>query len=183
VKLSTAHLQQLQGFEVWLAKHAGLLKRLSLQVDSSSSTDSFSSLPIGLAEGYQSCWLGTAALRSLLQTAAAGHIELQSLTLRGSKASIDLLQQLPALHVTELHAEVDLNCSSSMQALQRFLVCRTYSWMGQHTAACMNMTQLMQQKMRWHLWRPAYSSSHSCTLTQSRQRSCCSCRLSCSSCT
>jgi hypothetical protein len=65
-------------------------------------------------------WLSTAAqqaLRSLLQTAAAGHIEQQSLTFKGTKASVDLLQQLPALHVTELHAEVDLYYCSSMQAV------------------------------------------------------------------
>jgi hypothetical protein len=120
VELSTVHLQRLQGFEVWLAKHAGLLKRLSLHVDASSSADSFSNLPFCSIVGYGSCWLGTAAqraVRSLLQTAAAGHIQLQSLTLRGVNASVDLLQQLPASGVTELHAEVDLNCSSSMQAV------------------------------------------------------------------
>jgi hypothetical protein len=120
VELSTVKLQQLQGFESWLGKHAGLLKRLSLQIDARSSADSFSNLPIGFEPDSNSCWLGTAAqrvLRSLLLTAAAGHNEPQSLTFRGTTASVDLLQQLPACHVTELHAEVDLNCSSSMQAV------------------------------------------------------------------
>jgi hypothetical protein len=120
VDLSTAKLQQLQGFQTWLGKHAGLLKRLFLQIDARSSADRFSNLPFGFKPGSDSCWLGTAAqgtLRSLLLTAAACHNEPQSLTLRGTTASVELLQQLPACHVTELHAEVDLNCSSSMQAV------------------------------------------------------------------
>jgi hypothetical protein len=57
------------------------------------------------------------ALRSLLLTADAGSISLQSLTLRGTKASVDLLQQLQALPPTALRAEIDLDCSDSLQAI------------------------------------------------------------------
>jgi hypothetical protein len=119
VAFSTISEQQLRVLPQWLLVHAGLLLGLQLQINPYSTASSFTQ------RGYSSdtgiaAFIGTAAQRavsSLLAVAAESSVPLQSLTLRGTTASRQFLQQLPAAHLTELHVEVDFRCRSSMQAL------------------------------------------------------------------
>jgi hypothetical protein len=113
VAFSTLKDQQLRGLQQWLQKHAGLMTVLQLQIDPYSIEDSFTqrynSSRSATAATAADEFIGTAAQRavlSLLAVAAANSIPLQSLTLRGTTASRELLQQLPAAHLTELHAQV-----------------------------------------------------------------------------
>jgi hypothetical protein len=76
--------------------------------------------PVNRFETGANDFIGTPAqhaVSSLLAVDAGDSIPLQLLTLRGTTASRQLLQQLPAAHLTELHAEVDLSCSDSMRAV------------------------------------------------------------------
>jgi hypothetical protein len=120
VAFSTLKQQQLCALQQWLLMHAGLVKGLQLQVDPYSIAGSFTQRPYRLIATGANDFIGTAAQRavsSLLAVAAGDSILLQSLTLRGSTASHQFLQQLPAAHLTELHAEVSFKCRDSMQAL------------------------------------------------------------------
>jgi hypothetical protein len=117
VVLCTVWRQQLQEFEQWLTKHGALVKGLTLQTDPSNGEDrsEVDSRCLGAA-----VFLGVAMQRTLpvsLLAAAAGSLPLQSLMLRCTAASPNLLQQLPTEHLTQLQAEVDLSCSDSMQAV------------------------------------------------------------------
>jgi hypothetical protein len=129
VVLSTVQPQRLLSFEQWLAKHAGLIKGLDLRLDPSSSTGPFGSLN----DRFASCdagFLGAAAQRAVrsLLAAAASRVPLQSLTLYKTTASLDLLQHLPAAHLTKLCIQLDWNCRDSVHAvaaltrLQRMLI-------------------------------------------------------------
>jgi hypothetical protein len=118
VVLSTVKPERLHSFEQWLAKHAGLPKGLDLRIDRSSSAGRFGNLNSRFSS-FANGFLGAAAqraVRSLLAT-AANRVPLQSLTFCESTASLDLLQQLSAVHLTQLFIQVDMNCSDSMQAV------------------------------------------------------------------
>jgi hypothetical protein len=118
VVLSTKKPQRLLSFEQWLAKHAGLLKGLDLQFDSSSSAGPFGKLNHRFAS-FADGFLGRTAQRAVrsLLAAAASRVPLQSLNHCATTASLDLLQQLPAAHLTRLSIQVDVNCRDSMQAV------------------------------------------------------------------
>jgi hypothetical protein len=119
VAFSTLKDQQLHALVQWLLQHAGLVTSLQLQVNPCSIAGSFMERgPVRrFATGVHD-FIGTAAQRAVSSLLAAeDSIPLQSLTLRGTAASRSLLQQLPAAHLTELHAEVDFGYSNSMQAL------------------------------------------------------------------
>jgi hypothetical protein len=127
VAFSTVEDQQLRGLQQWLQIHAGLVTGLQLQIDPYSIEDDnftqhYHSSSSATAATAADEFIGTAAQRavlSLLAVAADNSIPLQSLTLRGTTASRELLQQLPAAHLTELHAQVDFGCmnSDNMRAL------------------------------------------------------------------
>jgi hypothetical protein len=119
VAFSTVEEEQLHALQQWLLMHPGLVTCLQLQIDPYSMAGSFTQRQHRFAKGADD-FIGTAvqrAVSSLLATAAEDNIPLQSLTLRGTTASRTFLQQLPAAHLTELHAEVDFDCRTSMQAV------------------------------------------------------------------
>jgi hypothetical protein len=143
VAFSTYDEQQLRGLQQWLQKHAGLLKGLQLQIDPYSiDDDSFTQRYDCSTTGVDDI-IDTAAQRavlSLLAVAAENSIPLQLLTLRGTTASRELLQQLSAAHLTELHAQVDFGCWHSMGALAalsslRRLTLEGRRWDSRHHSA------------------------------------------------
>jgi hypothetical protein len=89
-------------------KHGGLLQELAVHMAGSS-----------VYEHDDRGWRPTAAaILGLAMRQAAGRLHFQSFTLQGSVAAANMLQQLPAAHLTQLHAQIDMHDSGSMAAVQ-----------------------------------------------------------------
>uniref|UniRef100_A0A383W1I5 F-box domain-containing protein n=1 Tax=Tetradesmus obliquus TaxID=3088 RepID=A0A383W1I5_TETOB len=108
VALQVQTLQQAHSFAQWLRTNACVVRSLELQLPSSSSSS---------AVGARRLAAVTALELSLRHAAAAGSLQLHSFTLRGSISSPRVLHQLPALHPTQLIADVNANSSVSIQAI------------------------------------------------------------------
>jgi hypothetical protein len=100
--LQTQEVQQAAAFCSWLHKHSCLLQSLHVHLISSARTS-----------GSTNWCLAVAALAAALQdAAAAGALQLQHFTLRGSPASSALLQALSAAQLTQLSLDVEFDLSS-----------------------------------------------------------------------
>jgi hypothetical protein len=96
-------VQQVEAFSSWLRKHSHLLQRLNVQLVSTSRLSSTADWSTAVA-----------ALAAALQDAAAGGaMHLQEFALRGSPASVTLMQHLPAAQLTQLWCDPGFSASSS----------------------------------------------------------------------
>jgi hypothetical protein len=114
VVLHARKLQQATCFAQWLQKHGGLLQELAVHVSGASWH--------GMVYSHTNKGWSQAAVAALTAathaTAAAGPLPLRSFIITGAVATPDLLQQLPAAHLTQLQVEVALHNSASMNAVR-----------------------------------------------------------------
>jgi hypothetical protein len=114
VVLHARKLQQVIGLAHWMQKHGGLLQELAVHVAGSRYESQYT-------RGWPPA--AVAALAAALQQAAAAAVaplQLCSFKMTGALASTDLLQQLAAVHLTQLHAVVDM-CSRDSRIAVRAL--------------------------------------------------------------
>jgi hypothetical protein len=129
VVLHARKLQQVTSFAQWLQKHGGLLRDVAVHVAGGVDI-----VHAHNKHGWRPA--AVAALTAALQQAAAvGPLPLRSFTLKGALATPDLLQQLPAMHLTQLNAEVQLGCRDSRNAVQALSNLHSLT-LYDHTAVC-----------------------------------------------
>jgi hypothetical protein len=109
VVLHARKLQQVTDFAQWLQKHGGLVQKLAVHL-AGGSVNVYSNRGWRPAEAEAL----TAAMQQA--TTATDQLSLHSFAVRGALASSDLLQQLPAAHLTQLHAEVTLRGNGIISA-------------------------------------------------------------------